>query len=94
MYLEKSCLLTTTVLFYYGIKFILRFQVALATSFGSFPGEVWDREIKKTVAFQSSQEKDKLLAITSSSQHFPDSSRQQYQCEKEMNLYRNVAKSS
>lgn len=80
-------------MFYYGIKFILRFQVALATSFGSFPGEVWDREIK-TVVFQSSQEKDKLLAITSSSQHFPDGSRQQNQCEKEMSLYRNVAKSS
>ena len=59
-----------------------------------FPGEAWGREMKKTVSFRLSQEKDKLPAITSSSQHFSESSRWQNQCEKEMTLYRKVAKSS
>ena len=45
--------------------------------------ENYGREIE-TVAFQSSQEKDKLPAIISSSQHFPESSRKQNQCEKEI----------
>lgn len=62
--------------FYYRFKFILKCQAALreATSLSSFPGEVWGREMK-TVSFRLSEENDKLPAITSSSQHFSETSR-------------------